>query len=377
MAATGIIFSNIHDNNIPELTRLRTLASVPFGCRYRLVDFTLSNMVNSNIYNVDIITHYNYQSLMDHLGSGKDWDLARRSGGIKILPPFITAYDSSAANMLYTTRLEALMGVMNFISRCNEDYIVLSDCDTICNIDMKAVLEMTEESKADMTIVSKNTYIGVEDAGKYMILTSDPDGRITDITEHGVNTTGFHDICLNIMVLKRSYLHSILLDAMAHGYKHFFKDVIVKNLSSDNIRIYNYDGYYSSISSLVGYFSCSMELLKNEVRADLFGNDQRPIFTKVRNSAPTKYMANANVVNSLVADGCIIEGTVENSILFRGVKIGKNTVVRNSIMFQDSFTGNNVSLNCVITDKNVIIRDGRQLSGHETLPFFIEKGVMI
>ena len=120
-----------------------------------------------------------------------------------------------------------------------------------------------------------------------------------------------------------------------------------------------------------------MELLKNEVRADLFGNDQRPIFTKVRNSAPTKYMANANVVNSLVADGCIIEGTVENSILFRGVKIGKNTVVRNSIMFQDSFTGNNVSLNCVITDKNVIIRDGRQLSGHETLPFFIEKGVMI
>ncbi len=377
MTAAGLIFSNIHDKNIPEMTRRRTMASVPFGGRYRLIDFALSNMVNSGITKIGVITHNNYQSLMDHIGTGKDWDLARRSGGIKILPPFITAYDSSAANMLYTTRLEALMGVMNFISRCNEDYIVLSDCDTICNIDMKAVLEMTEESKADMTIVSKNTYIGVEDAGKYMILTSDTDGRITDITEHGVNTTGFHDICLNIMVLKRSYLHSILLDAMAHGYKHFFKDVIVKNLASDNIRIYNYEGYYSSISSLAGYFSCSMELLKNEVRADLFGNDQRPIFTKVRNSAPTKYMANANVVNSLVADGCIIEGTVENSILFRGVKIGKNTVVRNSIMFQDSFTGNNVSLNCVITDKNVIIRDGRQLSGHETLPFFIEKGVMI
>ena len=124
MAATGIIFSNIHDNNIPELTRLRTLASVPFGCRYRLVDFTLSNMVNSNIYNVDIITHYNYQSLMDHIGSGKDWDLARRSGGIKILPPYITAYANNS-NSLYATRLEALKSVHNAINRIKDEYVVI------------------------------------------------------------------------------------------------------------------------------------------------------------------------------------------------------------------------------------------------------------
>ena len=140
MAVTGIIFSNIHDNNIPELTRLRTIASVPFGCRYRFIDFTLSNMVNANIFNIDVITQSNYQSLMDHLGSGKDWDLARRSGGIKILPPNIMAGDS-ARQTSYTTRLEALKSVYNSISKIKDEYVVMSDCDVICNVNFKAIIE--------------------------------------------------------------------------------------------------------------------------------------------------------------------------------------------------------------------------------------------
>ena len=138
MAVTGIIFSNIHDNNIPELTRVRTIASVPFGCRYRFIDFTLSNMVNANIFNIDVITQSNYQSLMDHLGSGKDWDLARRSGGIKILPPNIMAGDTARASS-YTTRLEALKSVYNSIAKIKDEYVVMSDCDVICNVDFKAI----------------------------------------------------------------------------------------------------------------------------------------------------------------------------------------------------------------------------------------------
>lgn len=377
MAAVGLIFSNIHDKNVPELTRRRTMASVPFGGRYRLIDFALSNMVNSGISKVGVVTHNNYQSLMDHISNGKDWDLARRSGGVKILPPFITAYDNSVANSLYTTRLEALMGVLNFISRCNEEYIVLSDCDIVCNINLKDVIEEHIRTKATITFVVKNTYLGATDSGKHTIVKHDESGRITEVSGHNLNTQGFHDMCLNIMVMKTTYLHNIVLDAMTHGYKNFFADIIAKNLHEENYRVYSFNGYYSSINSLAGYFSCSMELLKNEVRADLFGDKQRPVYTKVRNSAPTKYQSNANVKNSLIADGCIIEGTVENSILFRGVKIGKNTVVKNSIMLQDSYTGDNITLNCVITDKNVIIRDGRNLSGHETMPFFIDKGVMI
>ena len=139
MSATGIIFSNIHDANLPELTRTRTLASVPFGCRYRFIDFALSNMVNSDIFDISVIAHYNYQSLMDHIGSGKDWDLARRSGGIKILPPYITAYANNQ-NSLYTTRLEALKSVSYILERLTADYVVLSDCDVICNIDSPLVL---------------------------------------------------------------------------------------------------------------------------------------------------------------------------------------------------------------------------------------------
>ena len=167
MSVVGIIFSNIHDKSIPELTRLRTMASVPFGCRYRLIDFTLSNMVNSGIKHVGIITHYNYQSLMDHLGSGIDWDLARRSGGIQILPPYITAF-ANTKNFLYTTRLEALKNIASFINECKEEYVVLSDCDVICNIDLNDVIEKHIESGADVTYVTKR--VDLTFAGKRNII---------------------------------------------------------------------------------------------------------------------------------------------------------------------------------------------------------------
>ena len=154
MNAVGLIFTNIHDNNIPDLTRYRTIASVPYGGRYRLIDFILSSMVNSDITKIGIITHNNYQSLLDHLGTGKDWDLARREGGIKILPPYITSFENAASAKYYASRLEALMGAVNFISRCNEDYIIMSDCDLICNIDLQKVLEYHIEKGADITFVT-------------------------------------------------------------------------------------------------------------------------------------------------------------------------------------------------------------------------------
>ena len=141
MNAAGLVFSNIHDHSIPELTRIRTMASIPFGCRYRLIDFALSNLVNSGVTNVGVVTHYNYQSLMDHIGGGKDWDLARRSGGIKLLPPYVAAYQNTAAAKLYTSRLEALLGAQNFINRCNAEYIILSDCDIVLNLDLSAVMD--------------------------------------------------------------------------------------------------------------------------------------------------------------------------------------------------------------------------------------------
>ena len=377
MTAAGLIFSNIHDECLPELTRLRTMASVPFGGRYRLIDFPLSNMVNSGISKVGIITHYNYQSLLDHIGTGKDWDRARRSGGIKILPPFITAYDAKATNSLYNTRLEALLGVTNFISRCTEDVLVLSDCDTICNIDLSKVLARHEETGADITVVTKRVTEGNYNAERHSVLVLDENDKIIDAAEYSSDIKGAFNVSTNIMVITRRYLITVLNDAAAHGYTSFFRDIIAKNVGKADFRAYRFDGFYSLINNLPGYFETSMKLLESDVREELFEIAERPVFTKVRNSSPTSYSKDAKVSNSIVADGCVIEGEVENCVVFRGVKVGKGTVVRNSILLQDTYVGENVNLNCVITDKNTVIRDGRNLSGHETMPFYIGKGVMV
>ena len=377
MRAAGLIFSNIHDASIPELTSRRTMASIPFGGRYRLIDFALSNMVNSGITKVGVITHYNYQSLLDHIGNGKDWDLARRNGGIKILPPFITAYDNAVANKVYSTRLEALMGVMNFINRCDEDVLVLSDCDVICNVDLKAVIEKHAANGADITLVSATIDTAMQELDrKAKVVAYNEAGELTDLTEYD-GKSGPIEVCSDIMIVNRTYLQRVLNEAMARGYTSFYKDIIYRNMGKDRFFVVHYDGFFARVNSIESYFRCSMRLLDHDSRVNLFYRRNQPIYTKVRNSAPTRYLPSAKVKNSLIADGCVIEGTVENSILFRGVHVGKGAVIKNSILMQDTFTGENVKLGCVITDKDVVIKNDRELCGHESLPFYIGKGMTV
>lgn len=380
MTVAGLILSNIHDNNVPELTQKRTMASVPFGGRYRLIDFTLSNMVNAGVTRIGILTQHNYQSLLDHVGSGKDWDLSRSEGGLKILPPYITAYDNASVdrNNGYTHRLESLMSAYNFISRSKVDYFILSDCDTVCNIDFRDVIDYHIENHADITIVAKNTYLTAEEASGSTIVETDENGRVVDLLYRPANFEGNFNLCLNIFVLKREYLVNILLESIARGYHSLTQDIIVRNKDTANFIMYSkFDGYFATITSLDKYYRCSMDLLDPKINADIFGIKNRPVFTKVKNFVPAKYLGDCSVKNSLIADGCVIEGTVENSIIFRGVKIGKDAVVKNCIVMQDSYIGDGSSLNCVICDKNVVIKNGRTLSGHETHPFSIGKGTII
>ena len=377
-SATGIIFSNIHDTNIPELTKLRTIASVPFGCRYRFIDFALSNMVNSDIYNVNVITQHNYHSLMDHIGSGKDWDLARRSGGIKLLPPNITAYAGSTGSGVINTRLEALKSTYHSLSRITDDYIVLSDCDVICNIDLNDILKYHISTGADMTFAVQNMEMTRERAQSNTIFFSDSDGKITDVLAYPRNFEGSGDICLNIIVANTNYLQKVVIDAIAHNYTSLNRDIIAKNIGHANYRVYKYDGFFGCVSSFEDYFALSMDLIKKpELRDELFNVKNRPVYTKVRNSVPAYYSANSSVKDSLIADGCHINGTVENCILFRGVKIGRGAVVKNSILMQDTIVDENASLNCVVADKNTVIRGGVSLSGAEHAPYYIVKGKMI
>lgn len=378
MKAAGLIFSNIHDKNLPEMTAKRTMASLPFGGRYRLVDFTLSNMVNSGITKVGIITHNNYRSLVDHIGTGKDWDLARRSGGIMILPPFITSFDNPRAGKLYSTRLEALMGTMDFINHCNEDVIILSDCDSVCNIDFSDVLEYHEKNGADVTIVTKRMTVNKEKmSAETAIVYADEDGSAKEFVEYTYQITGEQDVSTNIIVLNKEYMLSMLNTSIAHGYTEFYHQALSSTMGTSKIMVYRCDGYYKEIGSIQQYFKANMDLLDSDVRDQIFGEKTRPVYTKVRNSAPAKFGKDAVVKNSLIADGCVIEGTVENSILFRGVRVRKNTVVKNCVLLQDTSVGENVMLNCVISDKNANINDERTLSGHETQPFYIAKGKSI
>ena len=374
MTAVGLIFSNIHDNNIPELTKMRTLGSVPFGGRYRLVDFALSSMVNSGITKIGIVTHNNYQSLMDHLGNGKDWDLARRSGGIKILPPYISAFENAASNKYYSSRLAALLGTVNFFNRCNEDYVVMSDCAVICNVDLNDVIEQHIRTEADITFVTKMTTHSSHET--VSVVECDKDGIITDIVDRK-NVSKKSRVYINIMVLKRTYLLNVLEIAISRGYTSFMQDIVRKNIKKEKYMMYDYQGCYAHIGSMESYFDCSMQLLESETREQLFGIKNRPVLTKIRNSAPTRYCDGAKVSNSVVAEGCVIEGTVENSIIFRGVHVGKGAVVKNCILFQDTYVCQNAELNCVITDKNVMIKDKRKLSGHQTMPFYIGKNMSV
>ena len=376
-SVAGIIFSNIHDNNIPELTRMRTIASVPFGCRYRFIDFTLSNMVNSDIYNIYVVTHNNYNSLMDHLGSGKDWDLARRSGGIKILPPNALAYSASGSDV-YTTRLGALKSISHAILRIKEDYVVLSDCDAICNIDLNDVVEQHISTGADMTFVVKDMDVTAAKAENSTIFFSDSEKRATDVLAYPKNFEGRGEFCLNIIVVSTKYLQQMVVDATAHSYTSMTRDIISRNVGHANYYVYKYDGFFGDVSSMEDYFKLSMEIINSPAARDsLFNVPNRPVYTKVRYSTPAYYSSDSSVSNSLIADGCQIHGTVENSILFRGVKVGKGAVVRNSILMQDTGVGDNAELNCVISDKNAVISENTVLSGASSLPFYIMKGKKI
>ena len=375
MTVAGLIFSNIHDNEMSEFTGIRTVASVPFGCRYRLIDFPLSYMVNGGISKIGVITHNNYRSLVDHIGTGKDWDLARRSGGIKILPPFITSFGGGSKRTLYNNRLEALAGVRDFISRCTEDAILLCDCNGICNIDVKALVATHEKSGAKMTVVVAEQDCGELPKDTHEI-SSDGEGNVTSFSKLG-EANKSAEICTNIILFDRAFLLKEISVALDEGDSDFYGGVITRAIGRERVKVYKHEEIYIPVSSLSTYFGASMRLLCESVRQELFENAARPVYTKVRNSPPTLYLPSSQVRSSYIADGCVIEGRVENSILFRGVKIGRGSVVKNSILLQDTEVAEGVSLSCVITDKNVRVRSGRVLSGHESIPFFLSKGTEV
>lgn len=366
----GLVFANMHDTTLGDMTKNRTMGSVMFGGRYRLIDFPLSNMVNSGISEVGVITKSNYQSLLDHLGSAREWDLARKKGGLYILPPF-----GNVESTLYRGRIEALYGAMSFIKHSRAKYVILSDCDVVTNIDYKPIVAAHIESGADITAVAHTGVYSSEDIKTSTVFNVDADKNVTSVLINP-DISGTCTTSLNVFVMSMDFLIETVNDAMARGNVSFERNILQEKCRELKIKIYEYDNYFSKLNSPESYFKSNMALLEPENARKLFV-PKRSIYTKVSDNAPVKYDLDSKVSNSLIADGCIIEGEVENSVLFRGVKVGKGAKVKNCILMQGTVVGDNAELNYLITDKNVSICENHILTSSSQYPMYVGKGASV
>lgn len=366
----GLVFANMHDKTLGDMTKNRTMGSVMFGGRYRLIDFPLSNMVNSGISEVGVITKSNYQSLLDHLGSAREWDLARKKGGLYILPPF-----GNVESTLYRGRIEALYGAMSFIKHSRAKYVILSDCDVVTNIDYKPIVAAHIESGADITAVAHTGVYSSDDIKTSTVFNVDADKNVTSVLINP-DISGTCTTSLNVFVMSMDFLIETVNDAMARGNVSFERNILQEKCRELKIKIYEYDNYFSKLNSPESYFKSNMALLEPENARKLFV-PKRSIYTKVSDNAPVKYDLDSKVSNSLIADGCIIEGEVENSVLFRGVKVGKGAKVKNCILMQGTVVGDNAELNYLITDKNVSICENHILTSSPQYPMYVGKGASV
>ncbi|MBQ8842520.1 MAG: glucose-1-phosphate adenylyltransferase subunit GlgD [Ruminiclostridium sp.] len=369
----GLIFANMHELTVTDLTKNRAMASIPFGARYRLIDFPLSNMVNSGVNNVGVVTKSNYQSLLDHISSGDEWDLSRKTGGLHFLPPYSNNFGSTGG--LYRGRLEALAGVIGFIKNAHADYVLLTDCDCVANIDYKKVVDYHEAQGADITVVYGKTLLTPEQTKTRTILKVNEADEVVDVLIRP-EMAGEFNASMNIFVMSKEFLVKIVNESASRNLYSFEINVLQHRLDEFKVVGYCFDGYYSQIDGIQAYYQANMDLMNKDVRKALF-NFTDPIYTKVRDEAPAKYGLEASAKNSLIADGCIIEGTVENSVLFRGVKVGKGAVVKNCILMQNTEVGDKCELNYVLADKNVKVGNYRSLCGTVDYPVFINKDSIV
>lgn len=369
----GLIYTGENDIHLGELTSQRAVAALPIAGRYRVIDFQLSSMVHSGIKNVGIITQKNYSSLMDHIGSGREWDLHGKQG-LVILPPFLTRENMG----VYSGLLDALKSNTNFLRLSTQEYIVLTNSHTVYNVDFSDALRAHIEREADVTMLytrgpkamgtegENDTYLSVNDAG------------VVTGMEIGSAVPTRDCASLKIYITRRELLRQLVEQGAANGLHDFDRDILQRNINEGNLKVYGYEykGLACQIDSIQSYFNFNMSLLNGDVRRQLFPADL-PVYTKVRDDLPARYVAESQCSNSLVANGCVIEGTVINSVLFRGVKVAKNAVVKNSIVMQDAQIQEGAEVDHCILDKQSVIRRNGRLIAPAAYPIVIAKNVVI
>jgi glucose-1-phosphate adenylyltransferase len=359
----GILMLNENDELIKRLTRNRPLASVPFGGRYRIIDFVLSNMVNAGVSNIGIFTDGKTRSLMDHLGSGKPWDLARKLNGLFI---FNFGYSN-----IYMNEIETLKNNIEYFYKSKEEYAIVSSSNMVCNIDYKAAAEYHEASGSDITVLYKKITDGRVNFIDCSVLNIDKNNNVLSVGKN-IGTEDENNICMEMFLMKKKTLINLILECIKTGYYSSIKEAIYKKLDTLYVNAYEFTGYLSCISCINSYYKANMDLLDLKLNKELFFS-KGLIYTKSQDEAPTHYSDSSNVSNSLIANGCIVEGNVENSIIFRRVKIHKDAEIKNCIIMQNCEIKAGAKLTNIIIDKHIVIEEGKELKGDIDFPLVVEK----
>lgn len=365
----GVIFANVHDDFVPNLTKNRSMASIPFGGRYRLIDFSLSNLVNAGINTVGVIPQNNYHSLMNHLGSGKAWDLDRKTGGLFILPPYLKGEMRQNSG-----HIDSLLSITNFLMHSDEKDVILCDTDVVSNIDILKMYKKHIDKNSDVTIAYKEGTIPKNNSD-IMTFKLAEDERIIGITMPKISETALN-FSLDTIIINRRLLLDLIEKAKTKNLTHLWREMFMPQVKKLNFYGYKVTSPTFVIDSEKSFADANFALLEPNVRNALF-NPNRPIYTKVRDDMSTNFGTDAKVSNSLIADGCVIEGSVVNSVLFRGVKIEKGAMVKNCILMQDTIINENTSVEYILTDKSVKISKNTDLKGAKSHLMYIEKSAVI
>ena len=372
--AFGLIYAGEANMNMKDLASERSLAAVPFAGRYRSIDFPLSNLVNTGVRNIGVITQRNYNSLMDHIGGGGAWDLHRKRDGLFVLPPFVNRETPG----VYQGTIDALRGAANYIERAPYRYCILMSSHTIYNASYEEMMKQHIESGADVTAlynIEPADAFAYEDSFDDVRFVLNERNRIVDM-EFDTARPKSSNCSMNCFILDKSLLTYLLDESAGKGFVDFTRDILFRKLDTLKIFGYRYDDHVVRLSSVGNYFRENLALLRPDVRADLFSKET-PIYTKVKDEVPARYAGSAIVKNCMVADGCVIEGEIENCVLFRGVRIARGARLKNCVIMQGSEIAENAELENVILDKDVTVRSHGRLIAPSQYPIVIGKNVTL
>lgn len=345
MKAVGIILAGGNSNRMKELARKRAISAMPVGGGFRCIDFALSNMSNSHVQTVAVLTQYNSRSLNEHLSSSKWWDFGRKQGGLYLFTPTVTAENRD----WYRGTADAMYQNIDFLKKRHEPYVIISSGDCVYKMDFNEILDYHIEKKADITVVCKEMPVGM-DLSRYGVIRMNEDSRIVDFEEKPLVASS-NTVSAGVYIIRRRQLIEMLEKAAEENRFDFVMDVLIRYKSVKRIFGYKLKTYWSNIATVEDYYRTNMDFLDYDIRKYFF-RDEPKIYSKVDDLPPAKYNYGSDVSNSLVSSGCIINSKVENSILFKKVFVGKNCVIKNSIILNDVYIGDNAHVeNCIVESR--------------------------